>query len=647
MPTGSSSDDTPLVALSPLLDDGEESLILTTLWCSADGDGDDDEGVAGTQGRPAKKKAMTKADLQAQLAERDPYKLLELDELRWRASADDIKKAYRRMVLRHHPDKQMGAEAAEQRVSAKKAQRDSGKGGDDEDTDAAAEEKPDEDETDEMFKAITEAFEMLSDPKRRRDFDSLDDFDDSLPPKDFNAATHGDFYEVFAPVFSRNSRWSELPNAPLLGDANTPFDEVARFYNFWFEFRSWRDFADADEYDLETAGFREEKRWMERQNDKLREKKRKAERARLKKLVELSYQHDPRVLAENARAKEAKAAAKAERAAAAKREAEAKERAKAEKLQAEADAEKARAETEKAEAAERKRQKEKAAKAMTRARKRFRGLVFAEGATPLCDELACELLCTRLTSEKLDSLSATLEQAGSAGAQQRLLEAAVAAERAAVAKEEAAAAQRAAADAAEQAAAAKGDVRPAWTEDELSLLTKAANKFPGGVPDRWQRMAEFINHFAQPSHARTADEITAKVKANRQQLEKIKAKQIADSLGTKHAGKPGGGPPKDKPAAAPQEPPPRPPSSNAAEATAGSTPFTAAPAASAASAVVSEWSAEQQKALEQALKQFPASVGAERWERIAENVPGKTKGECVKRYKEIVAALKAKKEQAA
>ena len=70
-------------------------------------------------------------------------------------------------------------------------------------------------------------------------------------------------------------------------------------------------------------------------------------------------------------------------------------------------------------------------------------------------------------------------------------------------------------------------------------------------------------------------------------------------------------------------------------------------ATSAASAVVSEWSAEQQKALEQALKQFPASVGAERWERIAENVPGKTKGECVKRYKEIVAALKAKKEQAA
>ena len=40
-------------------------------------------------------------------------------------------------------------------------------------------------------------------------------------------------------------------------------------------------------------------------------------------------------------------------------------------------------------------------------------------------------------------------------------------------------------------------------------------------------------------------------------------------------------------------------------------------------------------------------MGAERWDRIAEQVVGKTKGECVKRYKEIVAALKAKKEAAA
>ena len=33
----------------------------------------------------------------------------------------------------------------------------------------------------------------------------------------------------------------------LLGGAEAPFEEVAVFYNFWFAFKSWRDFADADE----------------------------------------------------------------------------------------------------------------------------------------------------------------------------------------------------------------------------------------------------------------------------------------------------------------------------------------------------------------------------------------------------------------
>lgn len=44
------------------------------------------------------------------------------------------------------------------------------------------------------------------------------------------------------------------------------------------------------------------------------------------------------------------------------------------------------------------------------------------------------------------------------------------------------------------------------------------------------------------------------------------------------------------------------------------------------------WTTEEQKLLEQALKTYPVST-PERWEKIAAAVPGRTKKDCMKRYK--------------
>ena len=53
------------------------------------------------------------------------------------------------------------------------------------------------------------------------------------------------------------------------------------------------------------------------------------------------------------------------------------------------------------------------------------------------------------------------------------------------------------------------------------------------------------------------------------------------------------------------------------------------------------WSQEQQKLFEKALKEIGKDV-PNRWDRIAESVPGKSKNDCILRYKELCATLAKK-----
>lgn len=54
------------------------------------------------------------------------------------------------------------------------------------------------------------------------------------------------------------------------------------------------------------------------------------------------------------------------------------------------------------------------------------------------------------------------------------------------------------------------------------------------------------------------------------------------------------------------------------------------------------WTSEQQKQLEAALKSIKVS-DPNRWEKIAEVVTGKTKKECIKRYKHLAELVKQAK----
>ena len=55
------------------------------------------------------------------------------------------------------------------------------------------------------------------------------------------------------------------------------------------------------------------------------------------------------------------------------------------------------------------------------------------------------------------------------------------------------------------------------------------------------------------------------------------------------------------------------------------------------------WSQEQQKSLEAALSQYPKGT-SERWDRIAGKVEGKSKEQCMLRFKHLAEQIKKKKE---
>jgi DnaJ family protein C protein 2 len=397
----------------------------------------------------------------------DPYALLGLAGKRWTATQEDIRTAYRKLILKCHPDKRhdYAKESGEAPLG--------------------------EEEANVRFRELQAAFEKLSDPKKRREFDSMDDFDGSTPKTPL--ADGADFFEVYAPVFERYSRWSERRPVPQLGAGGSAWSEVAAFYNFWFDFRSWRIFCQEDEHDLSEAEFREERRWMERQNEKARTQLKREESARIGKLVEDAYSQDPRVRAHLDAEKDAKESAKREAADRARREAEARESAAADAAADAAEAKRAQQDS----AALKKKAKEKERDALRKARARVKTLV---AHLPDGPKEHAALVCAELKLDALSAFEAALDAAAADDA--RLVELIAGEARPILTAAGmsvaggAAAAQPTAAPVAPPAAGsllAQAKKEHVWSAEELALLQKGSAKFPAGIPARWAKVADFIN----------------------------------------------------------------------------------------------------------------------------------------------------------
>ncbi|EFX05062.1 ribosome associated chaperone [Grosmannia clavigera kw1407] len=194
----------------------------------------------------------------------DHYAVLGLSKYRYKATEEQIKKAHRKKVLKHHPDKKAAAGRTED---------------------------------DNFFKCIQKATEVLLDPVRRRQFDSVDEEADVEPPtkKQLASAHKADYYKLWSRVFKSEARFSRTQPVPSFGSEKSTKEEVESFYNFWYNFDSWRSFEYLDEDVPDDNENRDQKRHMERKNTNARKKKKAEDNSRLRKILDDASAGDERI----------------------------------------------------------------------------------------------------------------------------------------------------------------------------------------------------------------------------------------------------------------------------------------------------------------------------------------------------------------
>jgi len=228
------------------------------------------------------------------------YEVLELSSRA--ATAEEIKKQYKRLALRHHPDKNVGKEEL----------------------------------ATEMFKKVSASYAVLSDPQERKWYDdhrdailrggsgvggggekgsrsglsedvSVDDLWLYFDAGCFNGfeerADGKGFYQVYAAIFQAMISQEDaadtgsLSDAPPFGDASSSKQDVSGFYNYWLNFVTSLSFSWEDEYNPSDAPNRDVRRAIEKENKKAREAGRKKYVDVVRALAAYVKKRDPRMQA--------------------------------------------------------------------------------------------------------------------------------------------------------------------------------------------------------------------------------------------------------------------------------------------------------------------------------------------------------------
>ena len=526
------------------------------------------------------------------------YKILGLEDKFLNSKDDDFRKAYKKMALIYHPDKNRdnkglpGVSESQIKEEVKKDRekemeiKEKNENGEEKENDNNEENKGKLNEEEEQknreinkkWLKLKEAYETLSDPEKRKKYDSTYVFDDTIP--DDIEYDQKEFFVSFGPVFLKNSIWSKKKPVPKIGDMNTPLDKVKKFYKFWSNFQSWRDFSVEGEYDLEEAASRFEKRQMLKENRKMKAALLKEEKMRITNLTNIAYKRDPRIIEEERRIQKEKEEEKRQRAILKQKQKE-EEELKRQMLMRKHEEEKER-------------KKEMKLKEKEELSNKILGIIKENNIKINNDDIF--QFNINSNNESLKEFLQIIEKVDKKELKKEIIEKCrnIFGMKFNDEKKE-----------------DEEKKESIWTKEEMFLLQKGVKKYPAGTKKRWDKIKEIVktkneDEIIQMTHYLTINpnikiegdinlkELLLKEKKQKTTEEKEKKEEKKEENKTEKKSE-------------------------------------------------INWNAKDQKLLEEALKKYPSSMNAnERWTNIAKHV-GKTKRQCIERYKYLASLVKKNK----